>query len=147
MDSFKISLNTTVNKARGNTSGSIMDRFFKPRSSAMLGHLVYSLDGPGAPMTVSGTHEGFFNSAFGIWIGGKHVSDGFCRPIRMHEVSRVSVIRHQRVEQLSILRQEVDIRRTQVVPGKHGMTALMLALKEAEIKAEAIPVHMHQGHT
>ena len=33
-----------------------------------------------------------------------------------------------------------------VVPGKHGMSALMLALKEAEIKAETISVHMHQGH-
>ena len=30
---------------------------------------------------------------------------------------------------------------------KHGMTALMLAIKEAETKAEAIPVHMHQGQT
>ena len=28
--------------------------------------------------------------------------------------------------------------------GKHGMAALMIALKEAEINSEAIPVHMHQ---
>ena len=33
-----------------------------------------------------------------------------------------------------------------VVPGKHGMSDLMLALKEAEIKAEFIPVQMYQGH-
>ena len=39
------------------------------------------------------------------------------------------------------------MRRARVVPGKHGMAALMLSQKEAEIKAEAIPVHMHQGHT
>ena len=34
-----------------------------------------------------------------------------------------------------------------VVPGKLGMSALMLALKEAKLKAEAIPVHIHQVHT
>ena len=34
-----------------------------------------------------------------------------------------------------------------VVPVKNVMAALMLSQKEAEIKAEAIPVHMHQGHT
>ena len=38
------------------------------------------------------------------------------------------------------------MRRSRVVPGKHDMVALMLALKEAEIKAEAIPVYMHQKH-
>ena len=39
------------------------------------------------------------------------------------------------------------MRRERVVPGKHGMEALMLAIKEAEINAEAVPVHMHQGNT
>ena len=34
-----------------------------------------------------------------------------------------------------------------MVPGKNGMAVLMLALKEAEIKAESIPVHMYQGKT
>ena len=33
-----------------------------------------------------------------------------------------------------------------VVPGKYGVTYLMIALKEAKIKAEYIPVDMHQGH-
>ena len=46
---------------------------------------------------------------------------------------------------MSSLRQHVDTRQTRVVPGKHGMADLMLALKEAEIKAEAIPVHIYQG--
>ena len=39
------------------------------------------------------------------------------------------------------------MRQARVVPVKHGMSALMLARKEAGIKAEAIPVHMHQGKT
>ena len=39
------------------------------------------------------------------------------------------------------------MRQARVVPGKHGMAALILALKEAEIKAEAIPLHMYQGKT
>ena len=52
-----------------------------------------------------------------------------------------------RLDELSILRQEVDTRQARLVPLKHGISALMLALKEAEIKAEAITVHMHQGHT
>ena len=38
----------------------------------MFGHLVYSLDGPGTLIAASGPHEEFFNSSFGIWIGGKH---------------------------------------------------------------------------
>ena len=33
------------------------------------------------------------------------------------------------MEQLSILRKEVAMRRARVVPGKHGISALMLALK------------------
>ena len=35
--------------------------------------------------------------------------------------------------------------RARLMPGKHDMVALILALNEAEIKAEAIPVHMNQG--
>ena len=41
----------------------------------------------------------------------------------------------------------VVMRREIVVPGKHGMADLMLELKEVEIKAEAIPVHMHHRLT
>ena len=33
-----------------------------------------------------------------------------------------------------------------MLPGKHGMSSLMLALKEAEIEAEYVPVHMKQGN-
>ena len=51
------------------------------------------------------------------------------------------------MEKLSSLRQEVATIREIMVPGKNGMEYLILALKRAEIKAEAIPVHMHQGHT
>ena len=39
------------------------------------------------------------------------------------------------------------MRRAIVVPGKHGMKELILSLKEADIKLEAIPVNMHHGHT
>ena len=39
------------------------------------------------------------------------------------------------------------MRRSIVVPGKNVMADLMLVLREAEIKSEAIPVHMHQGQT
>ena len=33
------------------------------------------------------------------------------------------------------------------MPEKHGIAALVLALKEAEIKTEAIQSHIHQGKT
>ena len=56
-------------------------------------------------------------------------------------------MKNHRLEQLSIMRHEVYMRRSRVVPGKYGMASLMLTLKEAEIKAEDIPVHMHQEHT
>ena len=36
--------------------------------------------------------------------------------------------------------------RVRVVPVKHGMSALIKALKEAGIKAKDISLHMHQGH-
>ena len=113
----------------------------------MFGNPVYSLDGSGPSMKVSVQHEAFFNSAFGICIGGKHVSDSFCRPTRMQEVWRSFGLRQHRMEQLSSLIQEIAIRRARVVHGKHGMEDLMLVLKEAQTKAEYILVHLHQGHT
>ena len=39
------------------------------------------------------------------------------------------------------------MRRVIVVPVNHIMSALMLALKEVEIKAEAVPLHMHHKQT
>ena len=56
-------------------------------------------------------------------------------------------MRQIRLGQLSSLRQEVDMRWARVVPGKHGMSALMIALKEAEIKVESLPVHMQHKQT
>ena len=34
-----------------------------------------------------------------------------------------------------------------MVPGKCGMSVLIIALKGVEIKSETIPVHMHQVQT
>ena len=65
----------------------------------------------------------------------------------MHKVWRSLELMQLRLEQLSSMCQEVSIIWEIVVPGKYGMSALMLALKEAEIKIEAIPVQMYQGHT
>ena len=65
----------------------------------------------------------------------------------MHELWRDLRLIHNRVEYLPILIHEVDMRRSRVVPEKNGMAALLLALDEAYIKAEAIPVHMQQGQT
>ena len=39
------------------------------------------------------------------------------------------------------------MRQAIVVTRKYVMSALMLALKDTEIKEEAIPLHRHQGHT
>ena len=52
MDNLETSLATTVDKARGNTSGAIVERFIKPRASKMFGHPVYSMDDPGPSMEV-----------------------------------------------------------------------------------------------
>ena len=72
MNNLETMLSTTADKARGNTSGSIVGRFIKPRASKMSGHPVNSLDGPGQSIAVSGPHEEFFNSYFALWIGGNH---------------------------------------------------------------------------
>ena len=44
---------------------------------------------------------------------------------------------------MSSLRHKVAMRWTIVVPGKHGITDLVLDLKEAQIRAEAIPLHIY----
>ena len=64
----------------------------------------------------------------------------------MHKVCRNLGIIRNRVEHLLILRHEVVMRWSIMMPINHVMGALMIALKEAEINAEAISVHMHQGH-
>ena len=84
-------------------------------------------------LLVYGYAESFFNEC--------------CRTIRMQKVWRYIGLRQHIVEQLSILRQEVVMIRVRLVPVKHGMSDVMLALKEAEIKAEAIPVRMHNKNT
>ena len=60
MDNLETSLATAVDKACGNTSGSIMERFIKPISSIIFGHKVYSLDCPGPQTAISRPHEDFF---------------------------------------------------------------------------------------
>ena len=70
MDNLETSFSTTVNKAHGNTGGSTMERFIKPIASTMFGHPVYSLDGTGPSIEISGPHEIFFNSSFRICICG-----------------------------------------------------------------------------
>ena len=39
------------------------------------------------------------------------------------------------------------MRQSRVLHGEHGISYLVIALKEAEIKSEAIPVHMHHKQT
>ena len=124
-----------------------MERLVKTRPSTIFGHLEYSLDYPGPLIEFLVPHEEFLNSAFGIWLGGEKNSDGCCIPIGMHKVWKALGLRQHRVEQLSSLRHEVSLRRARVVPGKNVMAALIIALKEEEIKAEAIPVHMHHRQT
>ena len=53
------------------------------------------------------------------------------------------VISQHRVEYILILIHKAAMRWTRLVPVKHGMASLMIALKEAKIKAEAIPVYMY----
>ena len=61
---------TTVDKDSGNSGGSIVESFIKSRSSTMFVHPLYSMDGLGNPIEISGPHEEFLNSAIGIWISG-----------------------------------------------------------------------------
>ena len=65
----------------------------------------------------------------------------------MHEVWKDLRMMYHRVEHLSSLRQEVAMIRVRVVPEKNGLASIMLALKEAEIKAKVIPVNIYQGQT
>ena len=94
MDNLKILLAATVDKARGNASGSIMERFTKSRASTMFGHPAYFLDGTGPSISVSGPHEDFFNSDTGVWICGKNVLVGCCRTVSMHKLWKALGLRH-----------------------------------------------------
>ena len=51
------------------------------------------------------------------------------------------------MEHPSSLGQDVAMIRERVVPGKYGISALAIELKEAEIKAEDILVHIHHKQT
>ena len=66
MDNLETLLATIVDKACGKAGGSVVESFIKPIASTIFGHPVYSLDGPGPSVEVSGPHEEFFNSDFGI---------------------------------------------------------------------------------
>ena len=134
VDNLETYFSTTVDKDSGNTSRSTVERFIKNIESTMFGYPVYSLDGPGTSIAVSGPHDKIFNSDFALWIGGKDFSDGLCIPIRIHKLRRALVLNQLRVEQLSSLRKEVNMRQERVVPGKHSMSALMLVLKESKSK-------------
>ena len=65
----------------------------------------------------------------------------------MHVVLRPLGIRQHIAEQISSFWHKVAMRRARMLPEKYGMVELMLELKEAEIRAEVIAVHTHQGHT
>ena len=59
MDNLETSLSPTVDKAHGNASEAILERFIKPRTLKKFGHRVYSLDGAGPSIAISGPHEDF----------------------------------------------------------------------------------------
>ena len=120
-----------MDKSRGNQNGSIVERFIKPRASTIFVNMANSLDGPGPLIAVSVPHEEFFNSYFGIFIGGKRFLDGSYRPIRMHKVCTALGLSQNRVEHISSLWQELSMRQVILVPGQHDIAYLMLALKEA----------------
>ena len=65
----------------------------------------------------------------------------------MHKVWMALGLRKNRAEKLPSLRNEIALRRARAVTEKQGTSALMLALKEAEIYAKAISVHIHHGQT
>ena len=56
-----------MDTAHWNESGAIVESFVKPIASTIFGHQINSLDGPGPSISISGPHEEFFKSAFGIW--------------------------------------------------------------------------------
>ena len=59
MDNLETYLATTVDKAHGNASGDIAERFINHIASTLFGNPVYSLDGLGPSVAVSGPREEF----------------------------------------------------------------------------------------
>ena len=65
----------------------------------------------------------------------------------MYEVWMAIGMRKNILEQMSNLLHEVYMRQERVLTGKYGTEALIIALREAEIKAEPIQVQMYEGNT
>ena len=63
-----MSLSATVDKARGNIVGAIVQKLIKPISSTVFFHPVYTMYGPGPWIAISGPYEEFHGRAFGVWI-------------------------------------------------------------------------------
>ena len=87
MDNLETFLATTVDKARGNTSVSIVESFIKPRASTIFGRLEYYLDVPGLSILVSDRHEDF-HQLFWDLDRQEMFFRGKLNTIRMHYVWR-----------------------------------------------------------
>ncbi len=115
-----------------------VERFIKRRTapSSDRGHPAYSRQSPG-PSLERPDPGGFFGGLFGVWIGGEQVSRRCCRSIRDHEVWRAIGLAQRRTEVM--LQANVDHTRTRArtTPGKHGLAALLTAMRQAEIRAAA----------
>ena len=59
IDNLETLFAKTVDKSLSNESGSVVERFTKPRASTMFGHPVYLMDVTGPSIAVSGSHEDF----------------------------------------------------------------------------------------
>ena len=101
------------------------------------------MDGPGPLIELLGPHEEISNSDFMIWLGGGE-SYICCIPIRIHYLWISIGIIQNRLEQLSILHNYLDMRQYILVPVIYVMADLMLVIKESEVKLGYILVHIHQ---
>ena len=88
------------------------------------------MDGPGQYIAVSGQHKDFSTVTWDMY-RRKCFSDGCCRSIRMHKIRRAIGLSQNIVEHIPNLRQDVSMRRARVMSEKHGMSSLMISLKEA----------------
>ena len=93
-------LDTIVDKACGKSGLALVERYIKPIASEIFFHPEYLMYGFGPSFAVSGPHEEFFNSSFGIWIGGNNFSGGCSRPIRIHKVWMALRLSQHTVENL-----------------------------------------------
>ena len=150
LDGLQVTHHHNVDKfANEHPHSAIIARYIKYNADPkpVLGYPVYDPSGPGPSIAdpLSQRNGNFFDGAFGIWLHTPTRMEGpACRAIRPQELMLLFGLSEERTWSLMRARGAVILERMRPLPGKHGIAALLLAIRNAEDHATitaTIPAH------